>query len=88
MSACLLQNVRPPSDVEEVRCSSRCLCARNAPVHFHLEGNDRHWILFAGRRTKGRGLGWAETAGLGIMTDVANLQVREISTRVVLRRLY
>jgi hypothetical protein len=33
-------------------------------------------------------LGWAETAGLGIMTDVANLQVREISTRVVLRRLY
>ena len=58
-------------------------------MHFHLQGNDRHWILFAGRRTKGRGCGLGERqTGLGIMTDVANLQVREIGTRVVLRRLY
>ena len=39
-----------------------------------------------GRR--GGGAGWKQRAGLGIMTDVANLQVQEISTRVVLRRLY
>ena len=34
------------------------------------------------------GAGGHRQTGLGIMTDVANLQVREIGARVVLRRLY
>lgn len=89
MSACLLQNVRPPSDVEEVRCSSKCLCARNAPVAFPLGGKRSELDFVCGTADEGAGVraGHRQT-GLGIMTDVANLQVREIGTRVVLRRLY